>query len=139
MKRWLRRLRGAVGMALTWGVAWAVPGLLVGVPQWILVGLIAGAGFSVVLGIAERRHRLEELSLPRVAAWGAVGAVGSALVAMPLLLLISGGALAVLPFLSVVAGLGAGSAAGTLAIARKADTGNALGAGRSARLPPELR
>jgi hypothetical protein len=126
-------------MALTWGVAWAVPGLLAGVPQWILVGLISGAGFSVVLGIAERRHRLEELSLPRVAGWGAVGAVGSALVAMPLLLLISGGALAILPFLAVVAALGAGSAAGTLAIARGADARESLEPGEGARLPPELR
>lgn len=94
MKKWLRHVRGAVGMGLTWAVGWALVGLLIGVTSVLLPGLpwdaffevfdaplpalavpgfIGGALFSVVLGIAGRRRRFDELSLPRFAAWGAVG------------------------------------------------------------------
>ena len=31
MKTWLRRIRGAVGMGLTWAVGWALVGVLIGV------------------------------------------------------------------------------------------------------------
>ena len=96
MSSWLRRVRGAVGMGLTWAVGWAVAGLSIGVASILLPGLpwdaffevfdaplpalavpgfFAGVFFSVVLGIAGRRRRFSELSLPRVAAWGALGGV----------------------------------------------------------------
>jgi hypothetical protein len=129
VRGWYRRLRGFVGTALTWGAAWAIPGLLVGVPAWILAGLISGAGFSVVLAIAERHRQLEELTLKRVASLGAIGSAISALMAMPLYWFVSEGRLQVLPFLGVVAVLGAGSAAGTLALARRALVGQVLDAG----------
>src|ERR1044071_2194750 len=84
MRNWLRRIRGAIGMGLTWGVAWGFVG---GVPRWVLgietdvpipllfgvFGTIAGVIFSVVLMLTERHRRLDQLSLPRFAAWGAVG------------------------------------------------------------------
>lgn len=94
MNRWLRRIRGAVGMGLTWAVGWALAGVLIGVTSVLLPGLpwdsffevfdaplpalaipgfFGGAFFSAVLGIAGRRRRFNELSLPRFAAWGAVG------------------------------------------------------------------
>ena len=95
MKKWLRRIRGAVGMGLTWAVGWALFGVLIGVtsvllpglPWWDLFfevfdaplpalaipGFVGGALFSTVLGIAGRRRRFDELSLPRFGAWGAVG------------------------------------------------------------------
>ena len=94
MKRWLRRIRGAVGMGLTWAAGWALFGVLIGITSLLLPGLpwdlffevfdapllalaipgfVGGAFFSVVLGIAGRRRRFDELSLPRFAAWGAVG------------------------------------------------------------------
>ena len=90
----LRRLRGAIGMGLTWAVGWAIGGLLIGVASILLPGLpwdgffevfdaplpalavpgfFAGLFFSAVLGIAGRRRRFQELSLPRFAAWGAAG------------------------------------------------------------------
>jgi hypothetical protein len=90
----LRRIRGAIGMGLTWAVGWAVAGLLIGVasmffpslpwnaffevfdaplPAFAVPGFFAGVFFSAVLGIAGRRRSFQELSLPRVAAWGAVG------------------------------------------------------------------
>jgi hypothetical protein len=94
MKRWLKRARGALGMGLTWAVGWAIFGLLIGVssillpflpwerffevfdaplPALAVPGFFGGVIFSFVLGIAGRRRRFDELSLPRFAAWGAVG------------------------------------------------------------------
>lgn len=110
MKNGLRRIRGAVGMGLTWAAGWAVVGVLIGVTSTLLPGLpwdsffkvfdaplpalaipgfFSGALFSMVLGFAGRRRRFDELSLPRFAAWGAVGGlllslVPAALVAMGL-------------------------------------------------------
>ena len=92
----LRRIRGAIGMGLTWAFGWAIAGILIGVASILLPGLpwnsffevfdaplpalaipgfFAGVFFSTVLGIAGRRRRFGELSLPRFAAWGAVGGV----------------------------------------------------------------
>jgi hypothetical protein len=79
MKKWLRRIRGAIGMGLTWAFGWAVAGVLIGVASILLPGLPWDAffevfdAFSTVLGIAGRRRRFGELSLPRFAAWGAMG------------------------------------------------------------------
>lgn len=96
MNNWLRRIRGAVGMGLTWAAGWALAGVLIGVTSMLLPGLpwdsfvevfdaplpalaipgfFGGVFFSAVLGIAGRRRRFRELSLPRFAAWGAVGGV----------------------------------------------------------------
>lgn len=85
MRKWLARVRGALLMALTWAVIWAPFGPLLGVivdpdgtmdEPWIAVGalpgFVCGLLFSVVLGIAERRRSLHELSLTRVATWGAM-------------------------------------------------------------------
>ena len=94
MKKWLKRIRGALGMGLIWAAAWFgagmifLSGLLVfGTPPvgtglatviansvlLAVAGLIGGTAFSVVLGIAEGRRRFDEMSLPRFAGWGAVG------------------------------------------------------------------
>ena|SRR5688572_20191179 len=86
MRKWLARIRGAVLMALTWAVIWAPFGPLLGMivdpdgtmdEPWILVGaapgFICGLIFSVVLAITERRRSVHELSLARVATWGAAG------------------------------------------------------------------
>lgn len=40
MSRWLRRIRGAVGMGVTWAVGWALVGVLIGVST--LLGLPMG-------------------------------------------------------------------------------------------------
>ena len=86
VKKWLRRIRGAIGMGLTWAAGWALVGLLIGVTSTLLPGLpwdaffevwdaplpafavpgfFAGLFFSTVLGIAGRRHSFQQLSLPR--------------------------------------------------------------------------
>lgn len=97
MTKGLARIRGAIGMGLAWAVGWAIAGVLIGaasnvlpglpwnsffqvfdapLPLFALPGFIAGALFSLVLGIAARRQRVDELSLLRVGVWGAIsGAV----------------------------------------------------------------
>ena len=95
-----RRLRGALGIGVTWGVLWAGIGvllaLIVGVvrPDNIdpgegpgkiaailgLVGFFAGLGFAGLLSLAEGRRTIHALSLGRVALWGFLGAA-----ALPLL------------------------------------------------------
>ena len=152
MKKWLRRLRGAVGMGLTWAVRWAITGVLVGVaslllpnlpwdaffavfdaplPALAIPGFVGGAIFSMVLGVVGRRRRFHELSLPRFAAWGALGGVLLSLVPAAMvtvgLATVSGSSrldqwqltamiMAPLVFLS------AASAAGSLMLARRAES-----------------
>lgn len=148
MRKWWRRVRGAVGMGLTWALGWGFVGGLIelvwnlwpGFPLGPLVdmwpqalaipGFLCGVGFSVVLRVAEGRRRFEELSLPRFTGWGAVGGllVGAFVVAMgfasaaPLWL-------RAVAFMGPVALLSAVSAAGSLALARMAEEPASLGAG----------
>ena len=98
---WLRRVRGALGMGVTWAAGWALFGVLVAglsfvlpasvgdafsrifdapAPALAVPGFVGGVIFSIVLGIAGRRHRIEEISTRRVAVWGAIGGVLVALV-----------------------------------------------------------
>ena len=73
-------------MALTWAVVWAPFGPLLGFifdrhgtmdEPWVLVGalpgFLCGLLFSVFLGTTERKRSIHQLSLARIAAWGAVG------------------------------------------------------------------
>jgi hypothetical protein len=157
VKNWLRRIRGAIGMGLTWAFAWALTGIAIGVasialpflpwhlffeifdaplPAMAVPGFFGGIFYSIVLGIAGRRRRFDELSLPRVAAWGALG--GLLLALFPSFLVLVGlaslgrpdASLTLLtasiaaPFMLI----GAGSASASLMIARRAER-HALGAG----------
>ncbi len=133
MKRWLKRIRGALGMGLTWAAVGGGVGAIIGVVTMVLgissaiavqnaaafaiMGFIGGAAFSVVLGIAEGRRRFDEVSLPRFAAWGALGGLAVSM------LLFTGGPLTLtaVSVTGVAVLLGAGSAAGSLALARRAD------------------
>ncbi len=150
MEKWLKRIRGAIGMGLTWAVAWApvgaiiglMIGLVVGVPSelslivasyvrnFAVMGLVGGAAFSTVLSIAEGRRRFDEMSLPRFAGWGAVGGF-----LLSVVLLSTGGSIPVygaVVVASVLTLLGAGSAAGSLALARRAEDKELLEAGDEA-------
>ena len=132
----VRRLRGALGMGLLWafggalvggvieGILNVLPGsdLWLGVDMWpaalAIPGFLAGVAFSVVLALAEGRRGFDELRLPRVALWGALG--GSLL-----------GAFFGLPLVGVavlVCTSGA-LAAGTLALARRGGPPASLGRG----------
>jgi len=144
MKKWLRRIRGAVGMGLTWAVGWALAGVMIGVgsillpwlpwelfsevfdaplPALAIPGFVGGAFFSAVLGIAGRRRRFDELSFPRFAFWGAVGGLLVGL--FPAAMVAAGSASANVDlglFTAAIVGplalLGAASASGSLMLAR---------------------
>jgi hypothetical protein len=142
MTKWSRRIRGAIGMGLIWGAAWGIAGNVVmlgfllrtgsrpDAPFPIMFGafgFVAGVVFSGVLGLVEGRRRFGQMSLPRFAAWGAVG--GLLLSATFVLAVSLGGDPAFLQNLLVLgpafALAAAGSAAGSLALARRAQ-GRAL-------------
>ena len=128
MRNWLRRIRGAIGMGVTWAAALFVVGF---VPRWVFgfnadlpfpilfgaLGFIAGVIFSGVLVLTEGRRRFDEMSLPRFAAWGAtVGLLLSAL-------FVRGAALGwgeVLAISTTCAVASAFCAAASLAVARRA-------------------
>lgn len=146
MKGLLRRIRGALGMGLTWAVGWFGVGALIGVTffgggldaallwnglLFAVAGLIGGVSFSTVLAISERRRTLEQVSAGRFAGWGALGGLVVAAV-----LSIGGGPLTVTTALValVLTVLGAGSAVGSLALARRAGGGSALESGEPAGL-----
>ncbi len=142
MRTWLRRIRGAVLMALTWAVVWAPVGVLIGMivdpndsmeEMWVAVGaypgFLCGAVFSAVLGIAEGRRRFDELSLPRFAAWGALGGLLLGVLAVTAGMLGPGLTLLDAIIAGVATLLGAGSAAGSLLMARRTDDRELLEAG----------
>jgi hypothetical protein len=129
MNALLRKLRGMLGMGLTWAVGWAIIMFIIGTiisvvdpdsidageEPWRLalmvstVGFISGSVFALLFAGAERQTKLTELSVWRAMWWGAMG----------------GGAL---PFLTAMNDavalntipLGVIFAASTVAIARRA-------------------
>ena len=149
MPKWLRRIRGAVGMGLTWAAGWGLVGLLIGVTSLLLPGLpwdrffevfdaplpalavpgfVGGAIFSVVLGFVARRRRFSELSMPLFAVCGAVGGLLLAQIPNTMVVLGLGTAAAGVNLwrLTMLASgpfalLGAASACITLMIARKVE------------------
>jgi hypothetical protein len=141
MKKWLRRLRGAVGLGLAWAAAWFGAGMVMmlgfllvtgstgaDVPYPLgfgALGFLGGVLFSGVLGIAEGRRRFEQMSLPRFALWGGAGGLLLAVILVPVAGL--GGEAFLLGPLFALAG--AGCASGSLALARLADDRSSLGAG----------
>jgi hypothetical protein len=91
MKRWLRPIRGAIGMGLTWAVGWGLVGFLFEMilnilpgndlghivdmwPQFLAMnGFLGGVVFSMVLGVAAGRRRFDQLSIRGFGACGALG------------------------------------------------------------------
>jgi hypothetical protein len=112
-----------------------------------VLGFAGGAIFSTILSLAEGRHGFHELSLLRFVGWGAAGGLILGGLAVAVCLLGSGLSLLGVATVGAWTLLGAGSAAGTLAIARGGegraispaarDTGplESVG-GRAHRLPP---
>ena len=138
MEKLLRRIRGAVGMGLTWAVGWALVGVLIElitefVPGWdgalvdmwvqtlAVSGFLGGAAFSVVLGIAGGRRRFDEMSMPRFATWGALSGLVVSVFMSVFIMTAAGFTLPTLVAGSVVTLLCTGSAAGSLALARMAE------------------
>jgi hypothetical protein len=132
VKKWLRRIRGAVGMGLVWAAGGAgiggiiellanvLPGglpMASAVDMWpqtlAILGFRRGVVFAIVIGIARGRRRFEEFSLSQFAAWGAVAGLVLGVVAM------ARGAGVV--FVGITTLLSAVAGAGSLALARKAE------------------
>jgi len=151
MNRWLRRIRGAIGMGLAWAAAWFGGGmiLLLGlvlvtgstgadVPYPLgfgLFGFVAGVTFSGVLGLVERHRRFDQMSLRRFAGCGAVGGLLLSAIFVSTVALAEDSAflwnlVVVGPIFAVA---GAGSAAGSLALARRAEDRELLEAGEDVR------
>jgi hypothetical protein len=152
VKKWLRRVRGAVGLGLSWGVA----GFLVGAgievihnvwptPLGSMVDLwpaalgypafFGGVVFSTVLGIAGRGRRFDDLSLGSFAAWGAVGGLIVSLI--PAAMVAMGLVTPNIPLWQITGALvgpltvgGAVAASGSLTIARMAEDRELLDASR---------
>ena len=137
-----RRLRGVLGTALIWALVWLPIGVVLLLWRnsrdiecfycppalsvlgiWTGWGAVSGAVFATVLMIAERRHALAELSIGRIAVWGALGAL-SAPLAITVAEVMQPGPYTDLTFTAGVLGLsallGAGCASGTVALARRA-------------------
>jgi hypothetical protein len=150
MKQWLRRLRGALGMGLTWAAGWAPIGAAAGAVLHVVLpgsplslgvviglnaatfaalGFLGGTGFAGILGLGEGRRRFDQLSLPRFAAWGAVG--GVLLGGLGAAVGLWGGGVGLLGAAMVGAAtlLGGASAAGTLVVARSVDDSRLLRSG----------
>ncbi|QJR37220.1 hypothetical protein [Gemmatimonas groenlandica] len=129
MPIWLKRVRATLGM----GVLWAVGGIGVGglielldnvlpgglamaskVDMWpqtlAIPGFIGGVIFAVVLMIAARRQRFDELSLPTFAAMGAVAGLALGAIAMAIG--------APVMFLGIMTVAGTAAATGSLLLAR---------------------
>ena len=138
MKKWLRRIRGAIGMGLIWAIAWFGVGMVMLLGLLLVTGstgadvpyplgfgafgFVAGVTFSGVLGLVEGRRRFDQMSLPRFAGWGAVGGfLLSAVFVGVVALTEDPGFLSNLVVLGpVFAVAGVGSAAGALSLARRA-------------------
>lgn len=128
MTMWLRRLRGALGLALAWAFTWFSAGMLLllvvgpdaaDVPFPLgfgFLGFWAGLGFAGVLALLDGKRSFTELSLPRVGVWGALGGLVLSLVMTAVV-----GTDAFIALASVFAVAGALCATGTLALARMAD------------------
>lgn len=146
MRKLLRRLRGILGMALSWAIPWGVAigttgGLLAyfivrlppGVSRIVValqaalgngisgavLGFLTGGVFSVVLISAEHQRSLPDLKESRFALWGAVaGAASAGVMILPALTLGQIPALAWAVLMAVGTSLGVVSSVSSLRIAQ---------------------
>jgi len=128
MGKWLRRIRGAIGMGFIWGAAWAGAGFVLAVVTGFkadapfplifgVLGFVAGVIFSAFLALTEGRRRFDQMSLPRFAAWGATGGIVLSAVFAKAASLDWGDVLLIAPTFAVACAV---CASGSLAVARRA-------------------
>ena len=144
-------------MGLSWALAGAVAGFAIeifhnvfptdlgaSVDIWPAAfaypGFFGGILFSVVLGIAGRNRRFEDLSLAKFATWGGLG--GLLLAFVPVVMVGLGLASTNVSLWSITAALaipftlgGAVAASGTLWLARLAEESTGVGSGERPALP----
>lgn len=128
MRSWLRRIRGAAGIGITWAFVWgavgSVPHRLFGVNTdaplpliFSVFGFLAGVIFAALVVLTQRHRRIEQLSLPRFAGWGAAGGVLLSLIFARAVSFGWGEVLVIAPTLGAASAI---CAAGSLALARRA-------------------
>ena len=124
----LRRVRGALGMGLTWGAAWGAAGFVLAVITRFqadapfplifgVLGFIAGVIFSAVLALTEGRRSFDQMSLPRFAGWGAAGGLLLSALFARAASLGWGDVVVIVPTFALAS---AACASGSLALARRA-------------------
>jgi len=145
MRKWLQRIRGAIGMGLTWGAAWSGAGMVLAVITRFkadapfplvfgVLGFFAGITFSACLALTEGRRRFDQMSLSRFAAWGAIGGLALSAIFAKAASLGWGDLVLVAPTFALASAV---CASGSLALARKA-VGRALPDIRGDSLEAEL-
>lgn len=132
---WWRRTRAAAVMGLTWAFAWSgagailarIPGMDSDLPFPILfapLGFLTGMIFSGILVAIAGRRGIERVSVPKFAGWGALsGLVLSAIFVVGAALRGASPWGEFLVFGPALATAGAACAAGSLALARRAGSG----------------
>ena len=144
MKKLLQKFRGLMGVGITWGALWSGIGAGIGVVigvvrpevwQWTnpifewalgmgLYGLASGVGFGALLTLREGRKTLLDLSLRRVALWGALGGAVMPLFFGAIGMFPAGTTVAdVLGAIAVTGFLGGTFAPASVAIAQRAELG----------------
>lgn len=141
----LRRLRGALGTALVWGVGWFTAALaIVGTlrvtgitsPSWTevlitavragIIGGVSGVAFSSVIRLLYHGRRLSEISWVRFGIGGGVVAGVFVPIFLQLMNVLSGDGMVpwalVLDDIPLVMVLGAAAAGGSLKLAQRATT-----------------
>ena len=97
MTNWMSGIRGMILMTVLWVVGWGLGfgGIMEAFVDpdgkmqdvWLTVlavpGFIGGVIFSVLLAIAERGRRYDEISLAGFAIWGAVTGLGLGILSIP--------------------------------------------------------
>jgi hypothetical protein len=84
MQKWVRNIRGSVGIGFAWGAAWAAAGMVLTVITRFqsdapfplvfgILGFFAGVTFSALLALTQGRRSLDQMSIPRFAVWGSIG------------------------------------------------------------------
>lgn len=128
MGKLLRLIRGAIGIGFTWGAAWAGAGFVLAVATGFkadapfpaifgVLGFIAGVIFSACLALTEGRRGFDQMSLPRVAGWGAAGGLLLSAGFAKAASLDWGDVLAIAPTFAAACAV---CASGSLAVARRA-------------------
>jgi len=130
MGKWLRRVRGAIGMGFTWAIAWSGAGFVLAAATGFkadapfplifgVLGFAAGVIFSAFLALTEgvARRRFDQMSLKRFAGWGAVGGLVLAAFFSKAASLEWGDVLMITPTFALASAI---CASGSLAVARRA-------------------
>lgn len=136
----LRRLRSAIVVGLLWGVVWLIIGIVVGAFMrllapppvgvnglllgiWTGLGMASGMTFAGLLARLERNRTVETLAFRRLVFWGVLAGAGIPIALSMIVLAVAAPDLHLARsdygVFAVLGAIGAATAAGTIAIARR--------------------